>query len=248
MNWAFRRQFFYALAILIALGLVLTGVWFGFFYHASTCSDGTQNQDETGIDCGGSCTKLCTAPLVSALWARAVEAGPGVYHAVALVRNPETDAGTDALPYTFSLYDADNVLIAERNGTMYLAPGEVAPLFAGDIITGNRIPVRAFVRFGTATWEKMKNEQNPIRVTSQELDQEALRLAARIVNTTALPVPRVVIIALLYDADGNLVNASQTTVSDLPPRGEKDIAFTWQRPFAEDILRIDVVPRVQNLP
>ncbi|MDO8523935.1 MAG: hypothetical protein Q7R74_01765 [bacterium] len=244
MNWAFRRQFFYALAILIALGLVLTGVWFAFFYHVSTCSDGIQNQDEGGIDCGGSCTKLCTAPLVSALWARAVEAGPGVYHAVALVRNPETDAGTDALPYTFSLYDADNVLIAERSSTMYLAPGEVAPLFAGDIVTGNRIPMRAFVRFGTAIWQKMESEQNPIRVTSQNLDQEALRLTAHIENATAIIIPRATISALLYDAEGNLVNASQTTVSDFPARGEKDIVFTWQKPFSAPVVRFDVTPRV----
>ena len=245
MRWAVKRQFLIALGIIISIALVLGGTWFAFFYHAPTCNDGMQNQDELGIDCGGVCKKLCTAPRVSALWARAVEVAPGVYHAVALVRNPESDAGTNSLPYTFSLYDADNILVAERSGTMYLYPGEIAPLFEANIVTGNRVPARAFVQFGQALWEKMGRAQTPIEIVSQSLDQTALRLTAHIQNTTVYPVAHAVITALLYDADGNLVNASQTTVDTLPARGEEDIAFTWQEPFTKPVARFDITPRVQ---
>ncbi len=250
MNWAFRRQFLYALAIFIALGLVLTGVWFAFFYHQATCFDGIQNQDETGIDCGGSCQKLCAVPRVSALWTRAVQAGPGVYHAVALVKNPLTDAGTVSLPYTFSLYDNNNVLVAERSGTMYLGAGEVAPLFEGDIVTGNRVPVSTFVTFGPATWEKMKPEGAPlISVSKQSAPadvESSLRLTAHITNMTPLSIPEATVTALLYDANGNLVNASQTVVADFPARGERDITFTWQEPFTAPVIRIDLVPRLRS--
>lgn len=245
MRWALRRQFLYALSIFLVIAVVLLGVWFQFFYHAPTCFDGAQNGDELGIDCGGSCRKLCTSPMVSALWARAVEIGPGVYHAVALVQNPETDAGTMALPYKFSLYDANNILVAERTGTMELAPSEVAPLFEPNIVTGSRVPAHTFVEFGQAVWEKMDPLQNPIHVVSQSLDSQNLRLTARIENTTPLSVSNITVTALLYDTDGTLVNASRTIVPTLPAQGQTDTVFTWQMPFTASVVRVDIVPRVQ---
>ncbi|MBV9349213.1 MAG: hypothetical protein JO026_00500 [Patescibacteria group bacterium] len=91
----------------------------------------------------------------------------------------------------------------------------------------------------------MAVQQDPVRVISQSLDQSGLRLSARIRNISVRPVPAAVITALLYDANGNLVNASQTTVSELLPEGEKDIVFTWQEPFSEPVVRAEITPRVQ---
>ncbi len=245
MRWAFKRQFLYALGVLLVVALLGTGVWLVFFYHAPSCSDGVQNKDEVGVDCGGSCKKLCQAPRVSALWVRAVPVAQGVYHAVALVRNPETDAGTSALPYTFSLYDDKDILIAERRGTMRLEPNDIVPLFEANIITGNRIPARTFIDFGQSVWEKMVKSDNPIRIVSQSLDQDALTLSAHIENLTALSIVSTAVTALLYDVDGTLVNASQTTITDLPARAEKDIIFTWQLPFSKPVVRVEITPRVQ---
>lgn len=244
MRWALRRQFLYALSVIVALALILVGSWFAFFYHSPSCSDNTENQGEGGVDCGGPCTKLCVAPTVTALWARAVEIAPGVYHAVALVENPQTDAGTALLPYRFSLYDSSNILVAERLGTMYLNPGEVVPLFEADIVTGNRIPARAFVSFSPAVWEKMAHTDISVRVISQSLDSQALKLTARIENASALPVSQFTVTALLYGADGNLITASQTAVDGLAAHEDKDIVFTWQEPFAASVTKTDVVPRL----
>ena len=241
-----KRQFLYALAVLIALGLVLAGAYFSFVYHAPSCSDNVQNQNEAGIDCGGPCAKLCSAPLVSALWAQSVEVAPGVYHAVAMVQNPESDAGTNSLPYTFSLYDASNILIAERKGTMELFPGDIVPLFEANIITGSRTPAHTFVSFGQAVWAKMDAVQNPIRIVSQTLDQTALRLTAHIQNISVYPLANIVLTAFLYDEAGNIVNASQTTVANVAANGQQDIAFTWQQPFTRPVVRFEITPRISE--
>ena len=245
MQWAFQRQFLYACSVLLVLLLLGVGGWYLFVYAPPTCSDGTQNQDEEGVDCGGVCQLLCKGPLVSALWARAVPVAPGVYHAVALVRNPDSAAETKNLPYTFSLFDAENVLVAERKGTMFLVPGESAPLFEANIQTGERIPVRTFVSFGQGTWTKGERMENPLRVISRDLNSASLRLAASIENQTPLPVENTVITALLYDAAGTLVNASQTIVPVISSRERRDIVFTWQEPFSAPIVRIDIIPRLR---
>lgn len=244
MHWALRRQFLIAVTVIVVTGLVLLGLWFVFFYHAPSCFDGVQDGSEQGVDCGGPCARLCTAPTVTALWARSVEAGPGVYHAVALVQNPETDAGTASLPYTFSLYDSNNILVAERSGVMYLNPGEVAPLFESDIVTGNRTPAYTFVSFGSAVWQTMDRMTIPVSVMSQSLDSTALKLTAYVENTSALPVATFTVTALLYDANSNLVTASQTTLDGLDAHEGKNIVFTWQEPFAVPVVRADLIPRL----
>ncbi len=231
-----------------ALGVVLLIAllsWFVFFYHAPTCSDGIKNQNETGIDCGGLCSVLCQAPRVSTLWARAVKVAPGVYHAVAMVQNPEVAAGTESLPYTFSLYDSDNILVAQRDGIMALDPGEVVPLLEANIVTGSRVPVRTFVEFHEAVWKRTERVKNPVTVDSESLDQQALSLSAHVTNTGTEPVSKVVLTALLYDASDVLVAASQTVVNNLPPRGEENPVFTWQEPFSSPVVRFAVTARTK---
>jgi len=246
MEWSSRRQFFYASSILLLI-LVVTGLaWYVFFYHPPSCMDSVQNQNEEGIDCGGACAALCEAPKVSVVWARSVEVAPGVFHAVALVRNPLTDSGSDDIPYAMRLFDAKNILIAERRGIISLAPGEVAPVFEANVIAGSRIPARTFLSLDPGTWRKMERTEDPIRIDSPELDQEALRLTVTLENTTALPVLNTTATALLYDASNTLVAASQTIIDTLPPRGSKEIVFTWQVPFTSPVVRIDVVPRVSS--
>jgi hypothetical protein len=246
MRWAIKRQLLYALGVLVILAILAVGLWYSFFYHKPTCADGIKNQNEEGIDCGGLCALLCQGPRISALWSRSVVVAPGVYHAVALVRNPEVSSGTASLPYTFQLFDDKNILVAQREGTMFLNPGEVAPVFEANIITGNRIPVRTFVSFGSATWVRMEAKKDPVSISSRELDEQALSLTAHVVNTTALPVEAIALTALLYDKDDVLVAASKTKIRALPARGETDAIFTWQQPFPGPIVRTEIVARIEK--
>ena len=245
MPWASQRQAMFAGGALLIVLVIGVAGWFLFFHHTATCFDGIQNQTEEGIDCGGMCDKLCQAPRVSALWARSVKVAPGVYHAVAVVKNPETNAGTTALPYTFSLYDSENVLVAKVEGTMKLEPGEVVPLFYPNIRTGERVPVKTFVAFGQAVWKKTARSQSPVVVDASPVDATLLSLSVRVQNTTAKPVSKVILTALLYDASDTLVTASQTFVTDIPARGEKEAVFTWQEPFTSPVVRSTVSARIE---
>src|SRR3989338_1414996 len=98
--WAFVRQ----LAYVIAMFTLLSGaLYFGyrtFFYTAPTCFDGMQNGEEAGVDCYGSCEKICIAQIAqpSIEWAKAFKVQDGLYHAVALIANTNRVAGTPHLP------------------------------------------------------------------------------------------------------------------------------------------------------
>lgn len=245
MPWGTKRQLFYALIVLGVLVFALGVAFFVFFYKAPTCVDGKMNQNEEGVDCGGVCVKVCEAPAVSAVWARSVKVASGVYHAVAMIRNPATDAGTTNLPYTFYLYDADNILVAQRSGSMVLEPGETVPLLETNIVTRERAPSKTFIEFGQAVWRERSRTQSPVVIDTEVLDQENLRLTARVSNTTPKVVPKLIVTALLYGKDEVLIAASQTILADIPARGDVEAVFTWQENFPEEIVRTVVTARTR---
>jgi hypothetical protein len=58
--WARRKRNRFTTAVLLVVLLALIGVYVVFTSAPATCSDGTQNQNEEGIDCGGVCTRVCS--------------------------------------------------------------------------------------------------------------------------------------------------------------------------------------------
>ena len=243
MRWALQRQLLFALAVLVIFGVIGSGIYFTYFYTPASCFDGVWNQDEEQIDCGGSCALLCQAPNISVMWARSVKVAPGVYHAVAMVRNPHTGS-SGTVSYEASLFDEENILITRRTGALSIGPGEIAPLFEANITTGERIPARTFVEVLPGAFEKQERELSPVRVLNWDLDEEALRLTATVQNQGTERVHDVRIIALLYNNEDTLISASQTLSGTLDVGERKNVVFTWQEGFPEDVARTDIVPRI----
>lgn len=226
----------------MVLGVAGSAFYFSFFYHPPTCSDRIQNGDERGVDCDGSCSRLCKAPNVSVVWARSVPVAPGVYHAVALVKNPNTEAA-GTVPYTVSLFDADNILVAVREGELPILPGESAPLFEANITTGERVPSRTFVDIGSGAFIKKKRAIQAVKVLSFDVDEDRARVTALLENQSLFTVSDITVTALAYDEEEIVRYASQTTLASLPARSRSEVTFTWQEPLS-GVKRVDIIPRV----
>ena len=82
--------------LFLAIG---TGGYF-LFHAAPTCMDGKQNQDETGIDCGGICAMACMETVIGEpIVIREVMVLPvenGVYDVVARIYNPNNTVGAES--------------------------------------------------------------------------------------------------------------------------------------------------------
>lgn len=242
MSWATTRQLLFALGALALIVVIGVFGYFYFFYTPASCGDGVQNQNEEGVDCGGECLRLCVAPNVSTLWARSVAVAPGVYHAVGLIRNPDTSA-QGIVPYEVSLFDVNNILIATRTGTITLFPGESAPLFEANIITGERTPSRTFIDITQGVFEKKERTTPPVRTLSFQVDAPRGRVTAVVENQTLFPVHNVVVTALLFDSADIITDASQTTVTTLGARERREVVFTWQGALTTVPTRVDIIPR-----
>lgn len=242
--WAFSRRLQYGTGYLIVL--LLLGYWgyMSYLYAAPTCFDGRQNGEEAGVDCDGSCVRVCAfnaqAPIVR--WARSFEVTDGQYNAVAYVENPNETIGTPVLNYTFSIYD-DRGLITERSGTTFLPPDGAYPIFEGRIFTENRVPTRTFIDIEPADmWLPVEMGREQFSLVRRELrgaDTQP-RLSATLVNNALTPTGEVNVVATIFDANGNALTASETIVDEFVPRAEEDVIFTWPEPIAKTIRSCEI--------
>lgn len=251
MSWASRRRATYTFGVTLFFLVVIGGpVAYHFLTIPPTCNDGKQNQGETAIDKGGPCLILderALAPTAN-LWSRSFRVRAGSYNAVAYIQNPNANAGAINVPYTFGLYDDQNVLVAERRGVVSIMPGVITPVFEGAIDTGNRVAVHTYLEFNRApVWERLTNAADPIKVSSvvsENLDSTP-RVSAIVENQSVADIKNIEFVAVLFDGAGNAFASSQTALDQLSGGEKRTIFFTWPDPLHTAIGRIDILPVVQ---
>lgn len=248
MSWASRRRTAYASVVIGFFALVIgTPLLYWFFTIPATCTDGKLNQGETAIDRGGPCPLLDERMLSpsATLWSRSFRVRDGSYNAVAYIQNSNEQAGVRAAPYIFRLYDAENVLIAEREGLTYIMPGSITPVFEGGIPTGNRIATRTYFEFTQPlTWEKMEHTGRAVEINDKELTNPFVepRVTATARNTSVRDIANLTFIVAVFDAAGNAFAASRTAIPVLRADERREIVFTWPDPFNISVGRIDIIP------
>lgn len=247
ISWGTRRKLI-IVSCIFAVGLIALGFFsVKTFYHPPSCSDGIQNQGETGIDCGGPCARLCqnqvNAPIV--LWQRTLPVSQGEYNAVAYVENPNPQSAAANVPYDFKLYDSKGILVAERAGTFSIPPQEVVPVFAGAIQTGNRSPARTeFVFEASPVWTRVSAAEPDLQVTAQNLSLSgpAPLLTATVSNNSEVQVTNVPVVAIVYDAQDNARAASRTIVDFIDRHASAQASFSWPQPFGFTPARVEIIP------
>lgn len=227
LSWSGRRQLLYYGVGLVIVLVVGWAVYQSFFTAPPTCFDGKQDGTEEGVDCGGSCSLICSqdvrAPVV--LWARSFEVSTSTYTAAAYIQNDNAGAAAHQVSYSFQLFDANNQLIVERDGSMDVPPISTVPVVETGINVGNRTPVRTLFAFASLpSWYRASSP--PIQISKESLSADGSRLSATLTNGTLIELPQVAAAAVLFDASGTARAASKTRVS-LSPGGSQQIIFTW---------------------
>lgn len=246
-SWATTRQILYGVALVLIFIGILTA-WYRFFiYEEPTCFDGKQNSEERGVDCGGSCERVCVPDVIAPTiqWAKAFKVQDGMYHAVAYVINDNKTAGTKSIPYTLTLEDESGV-ITKRTGNIYLPPDGVYPIFEGRIETGTRVPtvVRVSLDPQAAEWIPLASRRDDYTTLSRTLENSGTSfptLTAGIQNNLYTDERDLRVVGVVYDSSRNPLVVSQTVVHVIRARDSAQAVFTWPHPIAGTI-RSCVVP------
>ncbi|MEX0917232.1 MAG: hypothetical protein WDZ90_01805 [Candidatus Paceibacterota bacterium] len=253
MSWRSKMQALYLGGVLLFLAVVVGIPTFIILNEQPSCFDDIQNGDERGVDCGGMCEKVCTADTEepTLLWSRSFRVTDSVYNAVAYVENTNFEIGTEKIQYRFTLFDDDNVLIAERRGETFLEPNKVVPIFEGGIRVGNRTPRRTFFEFSDANrvlWKRDETSALRLSLSDERLVElnGGPRLQAKVRNDSTEDLRNVEVVAIIFNASGNAFAASKTVIELLPKRSDEAVVFTWPEPFFEEVARIEITPRINK--
>jgi len=254
MSWAAKRKLSYALVVLVILGIAAFGVYKSSFSKPATCFDGKQDQDETGVDCGGNiCALRCTSdisPIVSLWDPRLFNVDNGVYTAAVMVENPNGTSGAKAVPFSLKIYDATDtdVVIKEIDDTVDVYPGEEFPIIETGISTGKRLPGRVVLTFNenAVEWYKEAPLATPVKTLAPTVTNEATAplVTASALNDSSSAADNVDIVAVVSDKDGNAIGASRTFIQHMDPHQSVPIYFTWPVPFSEPIAQVELYPKV----
>ncbi len=243
-RWAFMRRVQYGTGFGLFWVLVFTTVYFKYIHEEPTCFDTKQNGEEVGIDCGGSCKRICAFSVITpeATWARSFRVHDGQYNAVAYIENKNKVAASPEVSYTFSLYDAGG-LIVERSGKTILPPDSVYPVFEARIDTQGRIPTQTFITLEPVDlWLPATAGRDQFTVTNRTLFEAdgTPKLEATIKNNALTQADQVEVVATIFDAKHNALTSSRTFIDKLQPRSEATAVFTWPEPIAKTVRSCEV--------
>jgi len=239
MSWASRRQLKYFSGFMFVIALIVFAFIYPMIFKKATCSDLKQNGEETGIDCGGACARVCeeetTAPVI--LWSRFFPVVDTNYNLVAFVENRNKGTAVLNAQYEFRIYDTNNKLIGRRQGTTFIPPNQQFAVFESRFNSGeSKIKSVSFEFIQPLLWVKKAPTLQllPIHVEDINLDNnvDTPTLYANIVNDSIYTIPEFDVIAILYDETGNAINASKTHKSKLSNNDILPVVFTWPEAFS----------------
>ncbi len=188
---------------------------------APSCSDGKQNQTETGIDCGGSCIS-CAVARLEAIRATVVGTFSSGSETVALGRltNPNAGYGSLGIGYEFVVYGTDGTVAERVGGTDDLGPGDDHYVYAIGFKTNRMLVGRVELVISKPTWVPMPARDGSARVTLvgspvTDLKNGALSVSGTIRNESPLPGSGARVIAIVKDSLGAPIFAAETVSENL---------------------------------
>ncbi|MEI6042211.1 MAG: hypothetical protein WCQ00_01445 [bacterium] len=251
MNWSIQKQLIYGITfVMILSALIGLPLYFNFFNKSPTCFDNKRNQDETGVDCGGICTKACTADVIGTpllLWSRAFTIANGKNNLVAYLQNPNLNYISEPFSYVFNVFDDNNILLGTREGVVSATNEKNFVVFEQAFDAGQRkIGKVIFEITSPVTWIRKPSEKAKVTVSSDQIISVAgiPTLTSTITNTTVKTYTNFYVVAIVYDVDGNAKVVSRTLVDELRGNGKADVVFTW--PYLTDLKysKIELLPKI----
>jgi len=224
------------IAIYLVIFFLLGWMIYSWLKPAQTCFDKKQNQNETGIDCGGVCQKQCEkifqAQDLIIKEATFVSAGSETYDAMMKVSNPNNQLGGSEFSYEFKLKDATGNILAQRSGTSFILPVESKYIIETNLKSKN-LPVEIEAVVNTPKWEEFFGYEKPelnIYHKRYELISSGIGFSEAkglLRNESFFDFSTIKINVVLRDENGKPVAFNKTEMNTIKAGEERDFRLLW---------------------
>lgn len=226
---------------IVFFSVIASLIYISFIRVAPTCTDGKKNQNETGIDCGGSCAKRCDPPLETkdliVEESDFVQASDGAYDILSKVHNPNDVAGASSFTYTMTLKDAADHMMAKQSGTAFILPQETKYLFTFQVSSAS-VPTKATIEFSNIKWDRFDGyaEKPRVSVVRQAYDRVTSgpgygAATGLVINESPYDFRSLFVKVILRDALGKPLAINMTEMKTMKSKEQRDFRLVWPSAF-----------------
>lgn len=226
------KQILYGLFYLSIAAAVVWAFWVLKPEEIPTCTDGLQNQNETGVDCGGECEDCELKDLRLSIGGVDM-AGVGEKTSfVVKVENPSRNFGASNIPYQFNITGKGENSLGKVEGQLNIGAGEEKYIAAvGFDAPLNEVRGATFLlyEFDFIPESELPDYDVEIKNINTAFPEENVQARGTITNDSGFMMSEVVLTALFHSEDGELANIGTANINNLQPFETRDFLVSVPR-------------------
>lgn len=253
MDYRRKKQTIITLILGLLFISLVGGAYFKWFYVGATCFDGKQNQNEEGLDCGGSCAMSCELLTVKPLqveWSKALFLKNGLYDLAAKINNINPNYGLGRFDYTFKLYDKSGQLLTEKKGSSFSLPNQKKYIIETNVASATApAKVELIIQPSEKTdWQKLTNDFATPDIFVQDkqfkyLENKAGESQASgiIKNNSVFDLDKIIVSLVLFDESKEVIGVNKTEVYTVPAGQERYFSVSWYSALSGEVKSADML-------
>jgi len=226
------KQILYGLLYLSILAIVAWLFWISRPADVLTCTDGLQNQNETGVDCGGPCEDCELRDLRLVIGGVDMVGVGGKTSFVVKVENSSRNFGVSKAPYQFDITTNEGNSLGKIEGQLNIGVREEKYIAA----VGFDAPLEEVgeVTFSIGDFEfvpeaELTDYDVEIKNIVTTFPEQTIKTRGTITNDSGFVMSEVVLTALFYSEDGKLANIGSANISNLQAFETRDFLISVPR-------------------
>ncbi len=247
----FRKLFFGGLFIFFIVGSFFLA-YEKYFPALPGCGDNIQNQNETGIDCGGVCGIECPPPesikQIRVDWAKAIYSDIGEYDLAAKITNLNKNWGLAEFSYEFVLRDENGNEFFKQDEKSYIIPDSYDYIIIASVKI-DKLPseVKLNIIEEGQKWRSVSENYTDLslllpfrekRYTTK--DENGFSSASAILtNATTYDFDRIDIKVVLFDKNNEVAGVNISNRRTMQAGEEQYFRLPWRVPPQREVFNTD---------
>lgn len=231
--WALRRRLVYSFLGFLVLSSLVFFFSYTAFYKAPTCSDGIQNGEEAGVDCGGVCSLLCSSDVIAVetVWANYFKNDNGTYDVAVLLQNKNSGSAPKALKVTVLLKSTKGEILFQKDIDTHVPIAAEFPVIMQNIVLKDS-PAKVIVVKEEGYSYTIKNKViNPVKIQASFDVSSSKLVFVTLTNQTKKDLLRFPVRVVLYDENKKPIGTAESFVERLLKGETKTIEVVLGKRF-----------------